>query len=217
MNGNNTYGSGRPVKGQIDEDEQVAVIEVPFDQVFGIYAQSYPGAQGGGAVVAPIVAGIGWDIIKGIANSSGEVTYKMVNMKGFKYPFDKKDTYNFGPWSNGKFTAWSRMYTTLKLDEISASFTVKYQYNGHAVGNIEVLLGKTEGSWAGWDLHIENSIMPDNNAHTMKKTGKTPVACVRVTFTHRYKHSWHDDNIYREEFFIYGDGQLGFLRKWIQY
>lgn len=160
--------------------------------------------------------GVGWAIAESLVKSSGSVTYDLKKMEGHKTPWDQKKKYPIKNVDHRTQTAKCYRHTRLNADEIGAQFTIKYETDGHSVGNIEILPERMEGSWLGWDLHVAVSMMPDTTAYRNKKTGARPLAAVRVTLTYRFTHRFHDDHIFREVFQLYGDGTRDLSRKWVQ-
>ncbi len=155
-------------------------------------------ATGAGAGVA--IAGLGFTIInKMLENSGGDIKWTLQRMNGAKHPGDKEDIYDKFPFKPKTFTV-SHEDGGL-ADKISAEFEVRFKYNGHSVGYIEIENTGTDDA-VGWGLDVNASIMPDPNVY------QGNIAAVEVVFNYRFHRSIGSDVIYIDRYKIFGNGKI---------
>ncbi len=164
-------------------------------------------AMGGGADAAIAIGGF---IVESVRDSSGDVTWELDQFAQRKHPNDVAPT-NPAPYRDA---------TTIRLDkwpvsggvidDISAWFSVDWQYNGTSLGNIRIgNIGTNDA--IGWALHVRAQIMDDN---ILYQPG--PCAALRVRFHYRFSRSIGSDVIAVTELHLYGDGTYEQSSQWLQ-
>jgi peptidoglycan hydrolase-like protein with peptidoglycan-binding domain len=164
-----------------------------------------------GIEMDPVSTGVG--VITTIFNNEGDIKWELDQMKEPKHPWDDNNWRNAGVWTSQAVDLYVSMDTILG-DEISAKFRIRYQYNGHSVGNFLIEVINTEDA-AFWGLNVTAKIRPDLNAYDVN--GKRPVALVLVNYTYRFDHFYYDDKIYSGELKFYGTGDFTSSGQWTQW
>lgn len=175
-----------------------------------------PGTEVAPAVVAAgvAVAGLGYQIFKGILDNEGDIYWQLQQMDGAKHPFDRKTQYeNIAAWQTKRLQV--RQKVTNKLgDEISATFELGFKYNGYSVGYVSMENTGTNDA-ALWGLKVEAKIMADPQAY--KINNKQPIAALDVTFNYRFTRTIGSDSIYVERLKLYGNGRVDRNGRWTQW
>jgi N-acetylmuramoyl-L-alanine amidase len=175
-----------------------------------------PSAGGNGAVALPQAGpaaatvieavGLGYEILRdAAATSDGDVKWLVEQMHGLKHPFDDEKWATRQPQFQAREESVGWWLKNGWRDEISASFLVKFRYNGHSVGDISIENSGTEDA-AGWGLYVTAHILPAREAYQLQ--GKGPFAAVEVTFNFNFNRKFGDDVIRMVRLVLYGDGSV---------
>jgi len=160
---------------------------------------------------AAVAAGIGWKIFNILKEGSG-LTTQLIRMEGYKYPNDQRSFHNEGQWREPKTVeVYEKHIDGLILkDEISAKFDLRFSYNGHAVGNIDIKeTANNMGAVGGWKLDVKTDHRVSERAFP-GANGELTVAMVEVAFTYK----WHtvkpfeNDTIKTVKYELYGNGRV---------
>ena len=164
-------------------------------------------AMDGGVSAAIAIGGF---IVESIRDSAGDVTWELDQFAHIKHPNDVQPSPS----------AAYRDATTIRLDswpvagglidDISAWFSIDWQYNGKSLGNIRIgNIGTNDA--IGWGLHVRAQIMDDN---ILYQPGSC--AALRLRFHYRFSRSIGSDVIAVTEVHLFGDGTYEQSSSWLQ-
>lgn len=165
-----------------------------------------------GPAAAVEIAGLGFEVLKGVLENEGDVSWELQQMNGIKSPRDDQSYGQREPWGTKTDTMYAYV-TNMLGDKIEARFEVRFQYNGHALGNIQITNTGTNDA-ALWGLRVSAQIMPDQQAYRVN--GKEPVAAIEVTFHYRFSRTIGSDKIYVGRYKLYGTGDFDYSGRWTQ-
>ncbi len=178
-------------------------------------AKSLPGvsrAQNPAAVVGAV--GVGFQVLKGFIDNRGDVTFSLATMTGQLCPRDDEAKYkNKAIYQNKSFNVFQQTSGVGGILPMSATFEVKYKYNGYAVGSVSMQHLKNQDA-IGWGLDVKADIMPDPDAYN-REDGEI-MSAIEVTFNYRFSTSipFRDDDIWIGTYKIFGDGRVVVSDKW---
>jgi hypothetical protein len=153
-------------------------------------------------------AGLGFTIFKGISDNRGDVTWNLSKVDGQKCPNDDEAKYkNKAVWQEKSFEVVQRTEGIGGLLPMSATFEVKFKYNGYGVGFISMQFLRSEDAM-GWGLNVDASIMGDPNNYS-RDDGEL-MSSFDITFNYRFSTSipFRDDDVWIGNYKIYGDGKF---------
>lgn len=152
-----------------------------------------------GVEIASAIAGAAMDRI---ANNSGDISWELDQLRGFKHPNDTAPN-PMPPAANGRRIVLRGPSVENGLgDEISATFEIDWQYNGRSVGN--VLIGNAGTNDAiGWGLTVRARIMDDNIVYP---TENPTYAALLIRVEHHFSRFIGSDKIAITEIRLFGNG-----------
>lgn len=154
-----------------------------------------------GAVIAGV--GVGWKVLTYVLDrTEGDISISLARMEGYKFPNDNRERYtNNAALRNNRFTVKRKNENHVR-DEISATFEIRFKYNGHAVGEISIEdINRNDA--IGWGLEVRTSMMPDNTLYGPNQD----IAAVELTFNYRFHRTLGSDIIKMARYRLYGDGR----------
>ncbi|MBC9794797.1 hypothetical protein [Sinomicrobium weinanense] len=169
-----------------------------------VYSTQKTPAAVAGAVIAG--AGLGWKIFEfAWNNAEGDIYVKLARLEGAKHPSDDEEKYkNKGVWKEKTVKVYGKVVN--KLVETSAKFDLRFKYNGHSVGYIDMDHTHSNDS-VFWGLHVEAKLMVDPNNYKSNKGGQL-MSMIEVTFNYRFTRTGRDDIIKIKRYKLYGDGTV---------
>ncbi len=173
---------------------------------------SFSRAKTGPVGAAVAIAGLGYNVLQGVLENEGDVSWELQQMTGIKSPRDDQAIGRQEPWSTKTDTMYASVTNGLG-DKIEARFEVRFQYNGKALGNIQITNTGTNDA-ALWGLRVTAQIMPDQQAYRVG--GQEPVAAIEVTFHYRFNRTIGSDRIHIGRYKLYGTGDFDFSGRWTQ-
>jgi hypothetical protein len=159
-------------------------------------------AQAAPAIV-PIVSTIVGATMTRVMNNTGDVTWELDQLNGLKHPADdsaRAGSANYTTAPILRVEGWPRVEAG-GVDAIYADFEVRWQYNGHSLGNIEINPLHTNDALA-WGLQVKANITNDATVY------EGDLAAVRVLFHYRFTRTVGPDGIAVREYRLYGDGTV---------
>jgi hypothetical protein len=169
-----------------------------------------PRARALGGPAAAVAAKIGEVLIDKITSYDGTITWQLDQMRGIKWPNDMKPD-SSAPFTDAKsirLDDWP-FTTAPDGDDQSAWFSIDWQYNGTALGNIAITNVGTNGALLR-KLYVEAKIMDDNKLYTNN------CAALRIRFNYRFSWMMGSDIIAIRNIHLYGDGTWESDGKWEQ-
>ena len=164
-------------------------------------------AMGAGADAATAIGSV---ILDHIISNEGDVSWELDQMRGLKHPNDQAppSPQRFQDAKTIKLTGWP--VAGGLVDNITADFTVDWQYNGLSLGNVAIEnVGVNDA--VGWGLKVQAHIMDDNKLYAPNSC-----AALRVRFHYRFTRSIGTDVIAITELHLYGDGTWEQNSRWEQ-
>ena len=167
-------------------------------------------AQAAPAIV-PIASAIVGATMSRILSNEGDVSWELDQMRGLKHPNDdaaRQGQANFTTTTT-KVEGWPKIENGLS-DEISADFEIRWQYNGHSLGNVDITPIRSNDA-VGWGLEVKATI--NNDAHVYDGDQ----AALFVQFKYRFTRSIGSDSLAITDITLYADGRSEFTRQeWTQ-
>jgi V8-like Glu-specific endopeptidase len=165
------------------------------------------------AVVVPAVATIAGTVLTRILDNSGDIKWELDQLKGLKHPHDDPKNAGTAPYVNGKLDIPGPIIENGFTDQIYANFEIKWQYNGHSLGNMTITPIQTNDAIA-WGLTVKALINDDANAYPSKSGGEC--AAIQIRFTYVFDRILLSDRIYIYDFTLHGDGTFDYSGSWTQ-
>jgi N-acetylmuramoyl-L-alanine amidase/Papain-like cysteine protease AvrRpt2 len=166
-----------------------------------------------GPLLVGVASEIAGAVMERVLDNEGDISWELDQLKGFKYPGDDPANAGSGPWRDGPTITSGRFTTGGLVDEITATFEIRWQYNGRSVGNIQVINVGTNDA-VGWGLKVKSTI--NNDAIVYQRPGTEPFAAVKVTTTYHFSRSIGGDKIGVRDLMLYGDGTWRETSRWTQ-
>lgn len=165
------------------------------------------------AVVVPIVSTIVGATMTRVMNNVGDVTWELDQLRGLKHPNDQAPsptpTFSDGPLI--RLVGWPK-FDVGGVDEISAGFEVRWQYNGKSLGNVQIS-NVTTNDAVGWGLHTKAQIMDDNIVYPR---GNPTFAALRIRFDYRFHATEGSDRLAYREVHLFANGTFNLTGDWTQ-
>jgi V8-like Glu-specific endopeptidase/cell wall-associated NlpC family hydrolase len=161
-------------------------------------------------VAADVAVAIGGFVLETVRDSSGDVTWELDQFTHIKHPNDTPPA-NPAPFRDAatiKIDKWP--VSGGMADDISAWFSIDWQYNGLSLGNVRISNIGTNDA-VGWSLHVRAQIMDDNIVYQ-------PGGCaaLRIRFHYRFSRGIGADNIAQTDVQLFGDGTYETKSNWVQ-
>lgn len=166
-----------------------------------------------GADAAIAIAGVA---LERIVNNEGDITWELDQFRGIKHPNDQTPS-PAPPFRDAniiRLTDWPKVENNAG-DEISAGFTVEWQYNGASLGNVRITNVATNDA-IGQGLVVRAQIMDDNAVYPSQSDAAVRVAALRVRFVYRFTRPIGSDWIAVRDIHLYGDGTSETSGRWEQ-
>ena len=153
-------------------------------------------------------AGLGWQILNGLINNKGDVSWNLSKMEGQKSPYDDEAKYkNKAVYDEKSFVVTQKTTSVGGILPMSADFEVKFKYNGYAIGFVSIQHLRNQDAM-GWGLFVEATMMVDPNSY--QRADGEPMAAVDLTFNYRFTTNipFRDDDVWIVTYKLYGDGRV---------
>lgn len=153
---------------------------------------------------------IGGFLLETVRDSSGDVTWELDQFANRKHPNDTTPA-NPAPFQDAatiKLDKWP--VSGGLIDDISAWFSIDWQFNGTSLGNVRIgNIGTNDA--VGWGLHVRAQIMDDNILYPPNNC-----AALRIRFHYRFSRGIGADNIAVTDIHLFGDGTWETSSQWLQ-
>jgi N-acetyl-anhydromuramyl-L-alanine amidase AmpD len=170
--------------------------------------------QAAPAALIPIASAIVGAVMTRVLNNEGDIKWELDQMRGLKHVGDNPANAGDAVFQTVTTPVAGMWLENLVGDRISADFEIRWQYNGHSLGNVEITNTKTNDA-VGWGLQVKANIMDDAAAYT-KPPSTDKFAAIRVRFYYRFTRTIGSDNIAIQDFTLYGDGTNAMSSRWTQ-
>lgn len=167
-------------------------------------------AQVGPAVI-PIATTVLGATMSRILSNEGDVKWELDQLKGLKVPGDDRARAGEGNFDTHvtRVENWPKVENLL-TDEISADFEIRWQSNGHSLGNVDIVPIHSNDA-VGHALEVKATI--NNDAHVYDGD----VAALFVRFQYRFTRPIGPDALAVTEITLKADGSAEFTRQeWTQ-
>ncbi len=164
-------------------------------------------AMDGGVSAAIAIGGF---ILTSIRDSAGDVAWELDQFAHIKHPNDVAPTpaAPFRDAATIRLDAWP--VSGGLIDDISAWFSIDWQFNGKSLGNVRISNIGTNDA-VGWGLTVRAQIMDDN---ILYQPGSC--AALRIRLHYRFTRSIGSDVLAVSDIHLYGDGTWDRTGQWIQ-
>jgi hypothetical protein len=194
----------------------------PYDDGFGPLPPATPAAQGmsaygrngartrgmgGGADVATAIGGF---VVESVRDSQGDVTWELDQFAHIKHPNDSAPA-NAQPFRDApvvRLDSWP--VAGGLVDDISAWFSIEWQFNGRSLGNVRISNIGTNDA-VGWGLSVRAEIMDDN---ILYQPGNC--AALRVRLHYRFTRSIGSDVLAVADVHLFGNGTMQQSHQFLQ-
>jgi hypothetical protein len=173
-------------------------------QYGGLYPYGQAAASPMSGPAAAVVGSIAGAAITRILDRKGSVSWELDQLGGLKHPFnDAKHQGTAALQTQTLKVAGPRMAQSANADEIYADADLRFQCNGHSVGNVQIALTEAHDAF-GASLEVKAQIMDEANTYRRGNSG--PFAALRVRFQYRFTHPALNDVIKFTDYVLYGNG-----------
>jgi len=164
-------------------------------------------AMDGGASAAIAIGGF---IVESIRDSAGDVTWELDQFAHRKHPNDAvpATAVAYRDANTIRLNRWP--VSGGLVDDISAWFSIDWQFNGRSLGNVRISNIGTNDA-VGWALHVRAQIMDDNILYEPNQC-----AALRLRFHYRFSRSIGSDVIGVTDVHLYGNGSYEQNSQWLQ-
>jgi len=169
-------------------------------------------AMEGGVAVA-VATKIGDVVIEKILGNDGSISWSLDQLRGLKHPNDRAPD-PAAPFKDAvtiRLNDWPYV-EALDGDQISAWFSVDWQYNGKSIGNVAISNIGTNGALLR-KLSVDAKIMDDNIVYP---TSNPTYAALKVRLYYRFSRAIGPDEIATLDLHLYGDGTYEQSGRWDQ-
>ena len=149
-----------------------------------------------------------------ISNPNGSITWVLDQLRGMKHPNNTPPS-PAAPFQDAptiRLDTWP-LVEAADGDEISAWFSVDWQFNGKSVGNVAITNVGTNNALL-WKLRVEAKIMDDDKLYP---SGNPTFAALRIRFHYQFTRLVGSDSIAVRDLHLYGDGSFDSTGHWEQY
>ncbi len=161
--------------------------------------------SGGEAAVA-----IGGFLLETIRDSAGDVSWELNQFRERKHPNDVVPA-NPAPYRDAPTIRLDQWPVSGGLvEDISAWFSIDWQYNGLSLGNVRISNIGTNDA-VGWSLRVSAQIMDDNILYE-----PSGCAALRIRFHYHFTRVIGSDHIAITDLHLYGDGSYEIASHWVQ-
>jgi hypothetical protein len=164
-------------------------------------------AMDGGVAAAIAIGGF---LVQSVRDSAGDVTWELDQFAHIKHPNDTAPTpaEPFRDAPTIRLNEWP--VAGGMVDDISAWFSIDWQFNGRSLGNIRIgNIGTNDA--VGWGLHVRAQIMDDNIIYPPNQA-----AALRIRLHYRFNRSIGSDVIAVTDIHLFGDGNVQQSSQWLQ-
>jgi uncharacterized protein YycO len=169
------------------------------------------GGGAGAAVAGPIVN----TVLSTLVDGRGDIEWTLEQLDGVKYPNDDPNQAGSGSFQDKQVTIEGPWVENLLGDRIQANFRVRWQYDGRALGNVEIVQVGTNDA-AGWGLKVNANIVNDSRVYRATDGGGETFAAIRVNFSHHFSRWPLSDVIAHAYLMLYGNGAYDLQTEWTQ-
>lgn len=163
--------------------------------------------------VVPIVSSIVGASMNRVASNQGDVSWELDQLNGLKHVGNDPANQGSGAWRDGPVINVGHFTTGGLVDDITATFEVRWQYNGRSLGNVGIGV-LTSNDAVGWGLRVTAEIHDD--AQTYTRPNIPTFAGIRLRFTYRFDRMIGSDKIGIRDLHLYGDGTWRETSRWTQ-
>jgi hypothetical protein len=172
------------------------------------------------ALVAPIVSEIattiGGMVMERVLDGQGDVNWELDQAKGLKHLDDNPANAGSSPFTNNTLLVEGpHLSTVFGVDEIYADFEVRWQSNGHSLGNVQIMNVHAEDA-AGAGLTVKANIMDDAIRYTTVPPSADLFAAIQVHFSYRFTNIIWGDRLADIDLWLYGNGTFMKKSRWTQ-
>jgi len=164
------------------------------------------------AVVVPAVTTIVNTVLTRMLDNEGDIKWELDQLKGLKHPHDDAKNAGTELFYNALLPVTGPVVED-KIGSIYANFEIKYQFNGHSIGNVAISPVKTRDTIA-WGLTVKALINDDANVYPSKNGGEC--AAIQVRFTSVFDWTFGDGKIHIADYTLHADGTLDYNARWTQ-
>jgi hypothetical protein len=161
--------------------------------------------------VVPIASAVVGATMTRVLSNQGDVSWELDQMRGLKHPNDeasRQGQANFTTTTT-RVEGWPKVENQIS-DEISADFEIRWQHNGHSLGNVDITPIHSNDA-VGWGLEVKATINDDAHVYD------GDVAGLFVQFKYRFTRSVGSDWLAVTNIALYADGRAEFTRQeWTQ-
>jgi hypothetical protein len=153
---------------------------------------------------------IGGFVAESVRDNVGDVTWELDQFAHIKYPNDTAPStaVAFRDANTIRLNRWP--VSGGVIDDISAWFSIDWQFDGRSLGNIRISNIGTNDA-VGWSLHVRAQVMDDN---VLYNPGQC--AALRIRFHYRFSRSIGSDVIGVTDVHLYGNGTHDESSQWLQ-
>ena len=176
-------------------------------------AQAHWGRPMAAPVAVPIATTILGASMSRVMSNEGDVSWELDQLNGLKHVGNAASNAGSGAWRDGDTIRMGHFTSGGLIDDITARFEVKWQYNGRSLGNIGISLLNTNDA-IGWALKVTAKIHDD--AKTYQRQGTDTFAGIRIRFTYHFTRTIGSDQIGVRDLHLWGDGTWRETSRWTQ-
>ena len=165
----------------------------------------------GSVAITSAIAGAPMERVTG---RDGEITWELEQLRGMKHPNDvaPSPAPAFSDAPTIRLDDWP-FIDVVRMDRLSAWFSVDWQYNGRSLGNVRISNVGTNGAMLR-GLTVDARITDDNIVYP---AGNPTFAALRIRFTYRFSKTIGSDSIAITDLHLYGDGTFEKTSHWEQH
>jgi V8-like Glu-specific endopeptidase/cell wall-associated NlpC family hydrolase len=164
-------------------------------------------------VVTEIASAVAGAAMSRVADNSGDISWQLDQLRGLKHPNDRAPdpvpAFHDGPVI--RLVGWPKIDVG-GIDEISAGFEIRWQYNGRSLGNVQISNVATNDA-VGWGLKVEAQIMDDNIVYP---TSNPTFAALRIRFNYTFSCVVGSDRLAFREIHLFANGSYNLRGDWTQ-
>ena len=161
--------------------------------------------------VVPIASAVVGATMTRVLSNEGDVSWELDQMRGLKHPNNdaaRQGQANFTTTTT-RVEGWPKVENGF-TDEISADFEIRWQHNGHSLGNVDITPIHSNDA-VGWGLEVKATINDDAHVYD------GDVAALFVQFKYRFTRSVGSDWLAVTDLRLSADGRAEFTRQeWTQ-
>jgi V8-like Glu-specific endopeptidase len=167
-----------------------------------------------GPAVVEIASAVAGAAMTRILDNEGDVKWELDQLRGLKHVGDNPANAGNGVFKTITTPVDGYWVENLLRDRIEADFEIRWQANGHSLGNVELTNTKTNDA-VGWGLEVKGTIMDDAAAY-VRPPSADKLAALKVRFYYRFTRGIGSDQIAIQDITLYSDGTHDETGRWTQ-